>query len=174
MGKPPVVEIGSKYGKLLVLSYVGKDKYTNRLYSCLCDCGATATIRGSGMSSGELTTCGARLHWKPIANKENMKGRVTHGDSYSQEYRTWCHMKDRCLNPQCVDWHRYGGRGITICQEWIDSYHAFLMDVGRRPTPQHSIDRINNNGNYEPGNVRWATPCQQSNNRRPCRKKGAA
>jgi hypothetical protein len=76
-------------------------------------------------------------------------------------------MKSRCLNVRCRNYNRYGGRGIRVAQVWIDSYEAFLAHVGRRPTPRHSIDRIENEGHYEPGNVRWATPSEQARNRRP-------
>ena len=74
-------------------------------------------------------------------------------------------MKHRCLNPNGTDYHRYGGRGITICEEWIDNFQAFYDYIGDRPSSLHSVDRIDNSGNYEPGNIRWATPTQQANNK---------
>jgi hypothetical protein len=76
-------------------------------------------------------------------------------------------MRRRCRNPAAKDYHNYGGRGITVCARWQASYVAFLADVGRRPSPQHTLDRINNAGDYEPGNVRWATPKEQHANTRP-------
>jgi hypothetical protein len=97
---------------------------------------------------------------------------VTHGESAtraSPEYRAWCNIKARCLNPGNKDYPTYGGRGITVYARWRDSYQAFLADVGRRPSPRHSVDRIDVNGNYEPGNVRWATRKEQANNRRTTR-----
>lgn len=84
----------------------------------------------------------------------------------SPEYRTWIGMKLRCLNVNRQDYPRYGGRGISICERWEKSYEQFLADMGRRPTPQYSLDRIDTNGMYEPGNCQWATRSQQSRNRR--------
>jgi hypothetical protein len=86
------------------------------------------------------------------------------------EYRAWADMKSRCLNPSIKNYPYYGGRGISICKQWIDSFTSFLSDVGFRPSDLHSLDRIDNNGNYQPGNVRWATAKQQTENRRPERR----
>lgn len=88
----------------------------------------------------------------------------------SIEYRAWARMKRRCLDPRTDGYHRYGGRGITVCPRWLNSFENFLADMGPRPTDQHSLDRVNNNGNYEPGNCRWATLDMQANNRRANRR----
>lgn len=84
----------------------------------------------------------------------------------SKEYRAWAHIKGRCTNPNDAGFHNYGGRGIKMCEEWAASYEAFLREVGRAPSPEHTLDRIDNERGYEPGNVRWATKAEQSRNTR--------
>ena len=102
----------------------------------------------------------------------NSNGLVTHGEGSklhgtTPEYRAWGNMKDRCYNLHHPAYYLYGGRGVIVCEAWLNNYIQFLTDVGRRPSPNHSIDRYpNKTGNYEPGNVRWATKYEQTHNRR--------
>ena len=94
---------------------------------------------------------------------------IKHGESKptTKEYRAWFSIIARCTNKKNIGYHLYGGRGIKVCDQWRNSYSAFLLDVGRAPSPEHSIDRINNDGNYEPGNCKWSTRLEQTHNRRP-------
>jgi hypothetical protein len=124
-----------------------------------CSCGEIRTVSATSLtrSKSPSRSCGClpRNPW----NK-------THGESEpgTPEYLAWQGMRGRCLNPKNFAWKRYGGRGITICARW-DRFENFLADMGRRPSLDHSLDRMNNNGNYEPGNCRWATRAQQNGNR---------
>ena len=91
---------------------------------------------------------------------------VTHGLRRSLEYRAWAHAKQRCTNPNHVGWHLYGGRGIRMCDRWLNDFAAFYADMGPKPTPKHSLDRINPNGPYAPDNCRWASDREQVRNSR--------
>lgn len=101
-----------------------------------------------------------------IIKTDGLHFNATHGMSKSREYKTWFRMKSRCYDVTCQDYPDYGGRGITVCDDWINSFESFFEYMGKSPGKTHSIDRINNQGNYEPGNVRWATQTQQARNKR--------
>lgn len=90
----------------------------------------------------------------------------SHGLRYTKEYTAWDHMKSRCSNPKYKNYHNYGGRGITVCERWLKSFENFYQDMGPAPTIKHSLDRLNNNGNYEPSNCKWSTCIEQQRNRR--------
>jgi len=89
---------------------------------------------------------------------------------HKSEFNTWVAMKYRCSSPKSDSWHNYGGRGITVCRRWAESFDNFFADMGSKPSPKHSIHRINNNGNYDPGNCQWATALEHTKNKRPSRK----
>ncbi len=149
---------GLRFGRLLVISFGGVSKRS--LWNCRCDCGKLKTVIGFHLISGNTKSCGC------FHSESAYKTLFKHGGRYSPEYESWCKIKGRCLNNRDAAWSDYGGRGITIAKEWVNSFESFLSSVGKRPSPQHSIDRINNNGNYEPGNVRWSTKSEQARNRR--------
>lgn len=130
---------------------------------CRCDCGTTRTIHIHTLKQGNSHHCGCRN------GEKNAELHGTHLLSHSKEYRCWAKLKDRCLNPNDGSYADYGGRGITVCDRWHNSFEAFYEDMGAKPSKRHSIDRIDVNGNYEPGNCRWATPQEQAQNQRTTR-----
>ncbi len=148
--------IGHKFGSLEVLSVLRSTNGQTRI-KCQCDCGNTCTPHASNVRRGYTRTCGCR---------NGQCQYQTHGGSKLPEYDIWREMKQRCLNPNNANYALYGGRGIQIDPRWIKSFRAFIQDVRRRPTKGHSLERRDNHGHYEPGNIYWATQSQQARNRR--------
>lgn len=157
---------GKRYLRLVVVSFYGKRVSpcgtVHYLWLCRCDCGVYVIVFTLSLKRGATTSCGCR---KAEVTSSRSK---THGMSHSPEYGIWSGMLQRCFNRNDHAWHDYGGRGITVYEGWLGKggFAAWLDYMGPRPSPLHEIDRIDNNGNYEPGNVRWATTKQQSRNTR--------
>lgn len=153
---------GKRFGHLLVVRRLPKQPNRPYRWRCKCDCGKTVSVRGDVLRYGFTKSCGClRVSNGIKRGRDSFK----HGDSFTSEYSTWANMKDRCLNPNCQSFKNYGGRGITVCNRWLQ-YENFLADMGRKPSPAHSLDRINNDRGYSPSNCRWATQKEQTNNRR--------
>jgi hypothetical protein len=149
--RPKTLEDGLRVGKLQVLWPALSARKPQR-WVCKCDCGNRVDLTAVIILGGKTTSCGCDHQWK------------THGLSDTVEYQTWLSMIKRCENQNHHKYPRYGGRGIKICERWRTNFENFYADMGQRPSDKHSIDRIDNDGHYEPGNCRWATWSEQRRN----------
>jgi len=160
---PPRTDIaGKKFGMLTTTEYVGNDKRGHALWGCICDCGNETVVRAYHLKE-VIKSNGLR----GIKSCGCLGGKRTHGYSrpgQHPEYKAWQHLKSRCLNVNDKKYPRYGGRGIKVCDHWLNSFDNFLVDMGHRPGKGYSIDRIDVDRDYEPENCRWATAEQQMNN----------
>ncbi len=140
--------LGKRFGRLVVIDY------DEKIRICRCDCGKIHHVHVANLKATQSCGCYAR------------EQATKHGQHNSPEYRTWIGMKGRCHNPNHPSFKHYGARGLAVCTEWRNSFETFIQDVGPRPSPKHSVDRVDNQKGYVPGNVRWATQREQMNNTR--------
>jgi hypothetical protein len=160
LGTPRSLDLtGRRSGRLIAVRKQTVDASGNAYWLCKCDCGTETTVRATLINKGIANSCGCYASELTRANKRK------HGWYGTPEYNAWNCLKGRCNRPNDKAYHNYGGRGIAICERWR-SFENFLADMGRRPSVRHSLDRINNDGHYEPANCRWATMAQQKANTR--------
>lgn len=145
--------IGKVFGRLKVISQAEGQVNSQVLWFCECSCGNTVTVQGGNLRNGNSRSCGCR------------KG-ATHAMSHLPEYKTWESIKQRCYNINKKEYKYYGGRGIVMSDVWKNDFPSFYQHVGKKPSPEYSLDRIDGEKGYEPGNVKWATPYEQWDNRK--------
>lgn len=163
-------ETGRRFGRLAIVCEASPLIHFNeknhriaiRRFECRCDCGTEKIVRMTSLQSGSTLSCGC-YHNELSVSQARRHGHASH-TAPAPEYMAWQNMKARCYRPSSHRFEHYGARGITVCDRWRNSYENFLADMGRKPSPEHSIDRIDNDGNYEPTNCHWALPIVQARN----------
>lgn len=155
---------GQRFGRWTVLGFAGRKNFPKGrpayMWLCRCECGTERAVSQQPLCNGGSKSCGC------LTNEIRHSIAFVHGGRRTPEYQVWCKIKARCCNPNDIGYENYGGRGIKICDRWLHSFADFIQDLGERPSNDHSIDRVDVNGDYEPSNCRWALPDVQHNNKR--------
>lgn len=164
MGSPRLYLENKRFGYLLVIGRSHKDRHHKWHWKCICDCGQEVSVEGSRLVKYETQSCGC--YQRKRASEANFKhGYGNTRNPLDNTYSIWTGMKARCKNPNHKSYPDYGGRGIKVCEHWEDFFN-FLCDMGHAPSPQHTLDRIEVNGNYEKANCKWSTRSEQNLNKR--------
>jgi hypothetical protein len=164
---PKVSMIGRRFERLMVIQESPERPSLHEFqWICRCDCGSEVKVRGTNLRTGNTTSCGCRR--QEVSTQRALHHGAARRGRMLPEYISWVEMRKRCSNRNLPAFVDYGGRGIKVCPEW-DSFEQFYADMGARPSPKHSLDRINNNGPYSPENCRWATRTDQNRNTRATR-----
>lgn len=159
----PLDITGERYGRLVAIKRI-ESKNRRTQWRFRCDCGSVADIGLEAVRAGATRSCGCLL--RETTRNRSLKHGHSVGYTHSPEWCAWLSAKQRCFNPNDHKYSDYGARGITMHPAWTNDFAAFFAEVGPKPSARHSLDRIDVNGDYAPGNVRWATPKEQSRNRR--------